>query len=196
MDKIPKSHSETEGKRLTATANRYKPSSLRGQGPHFLYRILHSTLSPSRHNLRLRLGATPPFHNKCSTSSSRLPLGSSTLGTRYKDSLAGSLLSETLAPSPPILFPPSLLLHLSRFWMLLFPLLAFQRRSFRLTPPGVSSPLNVSGVSLHPSPLPSPSPATSLLLSRCRPASSPFFCLFSSSCWQLSPDSSSSSQKS
>ena len=122
-----------------------------------LYQI-YGTLPDSQH---LRLSAR--HSRQCSTSSSHSPQGSCTSETRYKDLPAGSLRSETLVSSLLILFPPSPLLHLSRFWMLLLPLSVFQRRLFRRTPPRASSPLNVSNASRQP--LPRPFPAISLLLS-------------------------------
>jgi hypothetical protein len=94
----------------------------------------------------------------------------------------GSLRSEALTPSPPVLLPPFPLLHLSRFWMLLFPLRSFWKRLFHLYLPLLSN------TSLQP--FPRPFLAISRLLLQHRPASFLSFCLFLL-CLQPSLDSSS-----
>ena len=59
------------------------------------------------------------FNLQCSTSSSPLRQGFSTLEIYCKDLPTGSSRSEALTLSPPILSPPFPLLHPSRFWKLL-----------------------------------------------------------------------------
>jgi hypothetical protein len=148
-----------------------------------LYRIYTYTLSHSKP----RLSNSQLCNLQCSTSSSPSRQGFCTSEICSKDLPTGSLRSEALTPSPPVLFPPFLLLHLSHSWTLLFPLWSFWKRSSCLCL------LLPSNASLQP--LPRSFLAISRLLFQYRPASFPSFCLFSS-CLQPSLDLSSFSLQS
>jgi len=154
-------------------------------GPHrraaSLYRIYTYTLS------HFQLSNSQLCNLQCSTSSSPSRQGFCISEICCKDLSTGFLRSEAFTPSPPVLFPPFPLHHLFRFWMLLFHLWSFWKRSFRLTPP---LPLNASLQPFPPSFL-----AISRLLLQLRPANFPNSCLFSS-CLQPSLDSLSFSLKS
>lgn len=141
-----------------------------------LYRIYTYTLS------HFKLSNSQLCNLQCSTSSSPSRQGFSTSEICSKDLPTGSLRYEALTLSLPFSFPPFPLLHPSRFWMLLFPLWSFWKRSFCLC---LLLPLNAS---LQP--FPRSFLAISRLLLQSRPASFPSFCLFSS-CLQPSLDSSS-----